>query len=133
MSPNQYGPHCSLVRPANNWFSIFPNYTKFVIYENNLPVTPNFTKFCILIEWKIGNNFPFGNKFKFEAQLELKFLEEKLLLNLSQIYWGFKPVWKNLINFPTFSFALTFQNVNLDWHGCMAKSEVSIQAPFDLV
>jgi hypothetical protein len=20
--------------------------------------------------------------------------------------------------------------VNLDWHGCMAKSEVSIQAPF---
>jgi hypothetical protein len=33
---------------------------------------------------------------------------------------------KNLINFL---FALTFQNVNLDWHGCMVKSEVSIQAP----
>jgi hypothetical protein len=28
---------------------------------------------------------------------------------------------------------LTFQMVNLDWYDYMAKAEVSIQAPFDLV
>jgi hypothetical protein len=39
------------------------------------------------IEWKNRNNFPFGQKFKFESELELKFLEAKLLLNLGQIYW----------------------------------------------
>jgi hypothetical protein len=33
-----------------------------------------------------------------------------------------------LINSPKILFALTFQIVNLDWHGCMGKSEVSIQA-----
>jgi hypothetical protein len=43
-----------------------------------------------------------------------------------------KSIWKNLINSLNFLFALTFQNVNLDWHGCMAKSKVSIQAPFGL-
>jgi hypothetical protein len=41
---------------------------------------------------------------------------------------GFKLVWKNLTNFTKFLFGLSFQNVNLDWHGCMAKSKVSIQA-----
>jgi hypothetical protein len=46
--------------------------------------------------------------FKFETEFELKFVEAKLLLNLGQIYWGFKMVWKNLINFPKFLFALTF-------------------------
>jgi hypothetical protein len=34
----------------------------------------------------IRNNFPFGHKFKFETEVELKFLEAKLLLNLGQIY-----------------------------------------------
>jgi hypothetical protein len=29
--------------------------------------------------------------------------------------------------------ALSFQNVNLDWHSCLAKFVVSTQAPFDLV
>jgi hypothetical protein len=29
-------------------------------------------------------------------------------------------------------FPLTFQNVSLDGHGCMAKPKVSIQAPFGL-
>jgi hypothetical protein len=38
-----------------------------------------------MIEWKISNNFPFGNMFKFEKVFELKFVEEKLLLNLGQI------------------------------------------------
>jgi hypothetical protein len=81
-----------------------------------------------LIECKIRNNVPFGNKFKFKTEFELKFLEAKQLLNLGQIYWGSKLVWKNLINSPKFLFTLTFQIVNLYWFGCMAKSEVSIQA-----
>jgi hypothetical protein len=38
-----------------------------------------------------------------------------------------------MVNSPKFLFALTFQNVNLDWHGCVVKTEVSIQAPYDLV
>jgi hypothetical protein len=33
-----------------------------------------------------------------------------------------------MINFPKFLFAATFQIVNLDWHGSMEKSEVSIKA-----
>jgi hypothetical protein len=40
-----------------------------------------------MIEWKIRNNFPFRDKFKFDIEFELKFLEENLLLNLGQIYW----------------------------------------------
>jgi hypothetical protein len=74
-----------------------------------------------------------GQKFKFEIEFELKFLEAKLLLNLGQIYWEFKLVWKNLINSPKFLFALPFQIGNLDWHSCMEKFEVSIQALLDLV
>jgi hypothetical protein len=60
-------------------------------------------------------------------------MEEELLLNLSQIYWRSKLVWKHLTISPKFLFALTFHIVNLYWHGCMAKFEVSIQAFFDLV
>jgi hypothetical protein len=60
-----------------------------------------------------------------------KIILEKPLLNLIQIYLVFKLVLKNLINSPNFLFALTFHNMNLDWHGCMAKFEVSIQASFD--
>jgi hypothetical protein len=86
-----------------------------------------------MIEWKIRNNFPFRDKFKFDIEFELKFLEEKLLLNLGQIYWEFKPVWKNLLNSPKFLFILTFQIVNLDRHGCMTKFEISKQALLDLV
>jgi hypothetical protein len=86
-----------------------------------------------MIEWKIRNNFTFGHKFKLETEFKLNFLEDKLLLNLGQIYWEFKLVWKNLINSPKFLFVLTFQIVNLDWHGCMVKSVVSIQALLDLV
>jgi hypothetical protein len=55
-------------------------------------------------------------------------MEAKLLLNLGQIYWGFKLVWKNLINSPKFLFAFTLQIVNLYWHACMVKSEVSVHA-----
>jgi hypothetical protein len=40
---------------------------------------------------------------------------------------------KNLINSLQFLFTLTFQNVNLDWYGCMEIFAVSIQASFDLV
>jgi hypothetical protein len=80
-----------------------------------------------MIEWKIRN------KFKLETEFELKFLEAKLLLNLGQFFWESKLIWKNLINSAKFLFALTFQIENLDWHGCMAKSEVSIEALLDLV
>jgi hypothetical protein len=45
-----------------------------------------------MIKWKIGNDIYFGNNFKCETEFELKFLEAKLLLNLGQIYWGFKPI-----------------------------------------
>jgi hypothetical protein len=55
-------------------------------------------------------------------------LEAELPLNLSQIYWRLKLVWKNLKNSLKFLFTLHFQIVNLDWHGCMTKSKVSIQA-----
>jgi hypothetical protein len=79
------------------------------------------------------NNFTFGAKFKFEIEFESKFLEAKLLLNFGQFYWGSKLVWKTLINSRKFLHVLTFPNVNLYWHGCMAKSGVSIQAPLDLV
>jgi hypothetical protein len=50
---------------------------------------------------------------------------------LIRIYLWFKLVWKDLINSPKLLFALTFQNMNLDWHGGMAKFEVFIQASFD--
>jgi hypothetical protein len=40
---------------------------------------------------------------------------------------------KNLINSLKFLSVLTFQNVNLDWHSCMEKFAVSMQAPLDLV
>jgi hypothetical protein len=81
-----------------------------------------------MIEWKIRNNFTFGRKLKFETEFEIKILEVELLLNLGQIYWRFKLVWKNLTNSPKFIFALTFKILNLDWHGCIEKFEVSIQA-----
>jgi hypothetical protein len=38
------------------------------------------------------NNCPFGRKFKFQIEFELKFLEAKLLLNLNLIYLRFKNV-----------------------------------------
>jgi hypothetical protein len=44
---------------------------------------------------------------------------------------GVQTSLKNLINFLEFLFALTFQNVNLDWHGCMTKFEVFIQVSLD--
>jgi hypothetical protein len=71
--------------------------------------------------------------FKLQIGFKLKILEGKLLLNLGQIYWEFKLIWKSLTNFQNFLFELTFQIVNLDWHGCIVKTEVSIQAPYDLV
>jgi hypothetical protein len=67
------------------------------------------------------NNFPCGSKFKFKTKVEIKILEAELLLNLGKFCWRYKPIWKNLINCPKFLFGLTFQNVNLDWHSCMAK------------
>jgi hypothetical protein len=71
------------------------------------------------------NNYYFGSNFKFETRFKLKILETKLLLNLGQIYWEFKLIWKNLTNCPNFLFDLTFQIGSLDWHGCMAKTKVS--------
>jgi hypothetical protein len=56
--------------------------------KNHPSGAPKFTKLWNRIEQKIGNNIPFGHKFKFESELELKILEAKLLLNLGQIYWG---------------------------------------------
>jgi hypothetical protein len=60
------------------------------------------------------NNFHFGQKLKCQNEFNLKFLEARLLLNLGQIYWEFKLVWKNLTNSPKFLFSLTLQIVNLD-------------------
>jgi hypothetical protein len=37
-------------------------------------------------------------------------------------------VWEYLTNSPKFLFALHFWIVNLDWHSCMAKTKVSMQA-----
>jgi hypothetical protein len=96
VSPNGCGLHCSSVRPTNNWFSILLNWTEFVNYESHLSLALKFTKLFNLIEWEIRNNFPFGNKSKFETIFELTFLEEKLVLNLGQFYWGsnlFGKLW----------------------------------------
>jgi hypothetical protein len=60
--------------------------------ENHPSGVPKFTKNCNMMEWKIGNNFPCGNKLKFETGFRLKTLEAKLLMNLGQIYWEFKLV-----------------------------------------
>jgi hypothetical protein len=49
---------------------------------SHISVAQKFTKLCNMIEGKIRNNFPFGQKFKFQIEFELKFLEVKLLLNL---------------------------------------------------
>jgi hypothetical protein len=75
----------------------------------------------------------FWKKVKIRNIIWIKNLGIKLLLNLSQIYLMFKHDWKNLINSIKFLFSLTFQNVNLDWYGCMLKFADSIQAPFTLV
>jgi hypothetical protein len=81
-----------IARPINKLFSIFSNWTEIVNCQNHLSATLKFTKLCKLIEWEIRNSIPFGSKFKFDIEFELKFLEEKLPLNLGQIYWGFKLV-----------------------------------------
>jgi hypothetical protein len=39
---------------------------------------------------------------------------------------------ENCGKFPKILTSLAFLNVNLDWHGYMAKPVVSILAPFDL-
>jgi hypothetical protein len=67
----------------------FLNRAEFVNYEKSPFFAPKFTKLCTWIEWRIRANFPFGRKFKFETEFELKILEVTLLLNLDQIYWGF--------------------------------------------
>jgi hypothetical protein len=94
---------------------------------------PKCTTFCMLVEYKIGKNFPCGIKFKFEIEFELKILETELNLKLISIYWGNQLVWKNLINSTKFLFDLLFQNRNLDWHDRMVRFEVSINALIDLV
>jgi hypothetical protein len=100
--------------PPGRAQSIKPNVFLFFkltwIYKLWKPpfVAPKFTKLFNMIECKIRNMFTFGDKFKCETEFELKFLEAKVLLNLGQIYWGFKLVWKNLINSPKFLFALAF-------------------------
>jgi hypothetical protein len=81
----------------------------------------------------IGNNSPFRVMFKFETKFELKILEAELFLNLIQIYWGSKLVWKNLINSQKFLFTMIFQNMNLDWHGYMTRFEDSVPALDDSV
>jgi hypothetical protein len=81
----------------------------------------------------LRNNFPFGIKFKFEIEFELKILKSELFLNLISIYWGSELVWKNLINSPKFLFAFLSQNMNLDWHDCVVRFEVSTHALIDLV
>jgi hypothetical protein len=70
----------------------------------------------------------FWKQVQMQNRIQIKILETELLLNLGQIYWRFKLVWKILTNSPKFLFNRTFQIVNLYWHSCMAKVEVSIQA-----
>jgi hypothetical protein len=48
-------------------FSIFPKLTDILYYENHSYVILKFTKLFYLVEWKTGNNFPFGNKFKYQT------------------------------------------------------------------
>jgi hypothetical protein len=43
-------------------------------------------------------NIRFGSKSQLETEFELKFMGAELLLKVGQIYWRFKPIWKNLIN-----------------------------------
>jgi hypothetical protein len=96
-------------RPVTPNFLISPNWTEFVKYENHLYVAPKFIKLCNLIQWKVWNNFPFGRKFKFQVEFELKVLEAKFLLNSHWILCRFKHVWKNLINSLKFILALALR------------------------
>jgi hypothetical protein len=57
--------------------------------------------------------FSFWKQVQIRTKTRIKIPGIKLLLNLDQIYWEFKLVWKNLINSPKFLFALTFHIVNL--------------------
>jgi hypothetical protein len=63
--------------PLTTVFYIFQNEQKLVNWKTHLYGTPKFTRICMLIEWKIRNNVPFGKKFKFEREFELKILKEK--------------------------------------------------------
>jgi hypothetical protein len=133
VSPKWYGPHCSSVQPTKNWFFYFSQLTEFVNYENHLSVASKFTKLCNLIESKIRNNFPFGDKFKFKIEFDLKVMEAKIAFEFGPNLFGVQTGLEKSDKFPKILFALNFQIVNLDWHGCMAKSEVSHKLSLDLV
>jgi hypothetical protein len=48
----------------------------FLKYKIQPYVAPKFTKHCKQIDRIIGNNIPFGSKFKVQTEFELKFQEE---------------------------------------------------------
>jgi hypothetical protein len=98
---HQTGPNS-----LNQKLFYFPYWPKFVNYVNPPSVAPKFTKLSYMIEWKMRNNFTFWSKSKFETEYELNFLGAELLLKVAQIYWGFEPIWKNLINSLKFPICL---------------------------
>jgi hypothetical protein len=65
--------------------------------------------------------------FWMQVQIRTKIPGKKTIFEFGPNLLGYKLVWKNLTNSPKFLFALPLQIVNLDWHGCMAKSKVSTQ------
>jgi hypothetical protein len=54
-------------------FFIYSNCLWFVKYKIEDFLSPKFIKCCKVVVWIIWSNFPFGNKFKFQTEFELKF------------------------------------------------------------
>jgi hypothetical protein len=60
-------------------------------------------------------------------------MEAKIAFEFGPNLFGVQTGLEKSDKFPKILFALNFQIVNLDWHGCMAKSEVSHKLSLDLV
>jgi hypothetical protein len=66
-------------------------------------------------------------------RIENKNPGSKITFEFGPNFLGVQTRLKNLTNFPNLLFDLTFWIVHLDWHGCMEKTRVSKQDPYDLV
>jgi hypothetical protein len=60
-------------------FPIISNYIKLAKYESCTPFPPKFAQLYQGVETFKRNNFPFGKKFKFPTDIELKIQKAKLL------------------------------------------------------
>jgi hypothetical protein len=62
-----------------DFFPIISNYIKLPKYESCTPCSPKFSQLYQGVETFKRNNFPFGKKFKFLTDIELKIQQGNLL------------------------------------------------------